>query len=171
MPFDEEDDDVPSIQSQKLGLKNVSSQKSIFDSMPKKPTQEEFEQKVKTVQEKVSANKVKAADLAVNFGKILSDKTLPQNKNPFQKELEKEVVAQMVQWAVDVNNDPNEQYDGMGSMAWITLLLKVAISQRDKINQLEYLVSLLEKKSNSTALTDLVSKEIAKALDSRKKGE
>jgi hypothetical protein len=156
MPFDEEDNDAPSTQSQKVGLKNVSTQKSIFDSMPKKPTQEEFDKKVKTVQEKASAHKSRAAELAVNFSKLLTDKTLPQNKNPFQKELEKEVVTQMVQLGIDINNDPNEQ-EGMGSMTWITLLLKICLSQKDRINQLEYSVSQMEKKIS--------------ALDGNKKGE
>lgn len=145
MPFDEEDSDQPE-QSKKVTLKNVSSQKSIFDSMPKKPTPEEFDQKVKRVQERASHYKAKAADLATQFNKAMADKTLPQNKNMFQQELERDLLQQMVQLAIDINNDPNEK-EGMGSLSWITLLLKTCFSQRDKINRLEYAVSQLEKKS------------------------
>lgn len=145
MPFDEEESDQPE-QSKKVTLKNVSSQKSIFESMPKKPTPEEFDQKVKRVQERASHYKAKAADLATQFNKSMADKTLPQNKNMFQQELEKDLLQQMVQLAIDINNDPNEK-EGMGSLSWITLLLKTCFSQRDKINRLEYAVSQLEKKS------------------------
>lgn len=147
MPFDEDDSEQPE-QPKKVGLKNVSSQKSIFESMPKKPTPEEFDQKVKRVQERASHYKAKAADLAMQFNRAMSDKTLPQNKNMFQQELEKDLLQQMVQLAIDINNDPNEK-EGMGSLSWITLLLKTCFSQRDKINRLEYAVSQLEKKSTT----------------------
>lgn len=166
MPFDEEEDQQ-SVQSQKLGLKKVSTQKSIFDNMPKKRSQEELNEKVAAAQKRAGTHKVKAMELASQFNKILADKTLPQNRNMFQKEVEKELLGKMVQLAADINNDPNEQFDGMGSLGWITLLLRTCFNQRDKINLLEYRVEQLEKKSDP----DLVSKEIAKALDALKKSE
>jgi hypothetical protein len=167
MPFDEEDDNnQPSIQSQKVGLKNVSPQKSIFDSMPKKPTQEDLEKNVKKIQEKASHYKIKAAELATQFNKTMADKTLPQNKNLFQKDAERDLLGQMIQLAIDINNDGREQ-EGMGSLSWITLLLRTCFVQRDKINNLEYAVSQLEKKMEPAVLNDLISK----LLDIRKKSE
>lgn len=166
MPFDEEDTDQQSVQSQKLGLKKVSTQKSIFDSMPKKPSQEDLDIKVAAAQKRASTNKVKAMELANQFNKAMSDKTLPQNRNMFQKEVEKELLGKMIQLAVDINSDTVEQYDGMGSLGWITLLLRTCFGQRDKINLLEYRVEQLEKNKDS------VSKEIAevvKTLDDSKK--
>lgn len=160
MPFDEENDDQPSVQSQKVGLKNVSSQKSIFDSMPKKPSQADLDRQVKDIQQKVSHHKAKAADLATQFNKSMNDHTLPQNKNMFQKEMEKDLLSQMVQLAIDINNDPHEQ-EGMGSLSWIVLLLKTCFSQRDKINQLEY------QQSQQAAKNE----EIMKLLDKLAKSE
>lgn len=145
MPFDEDDNDQQSVQSKKLGLKNVSSQKSIFDAMPKKPTQDDLDRSVKRVQERASGYKAKAAELALHFNKSMADKTLPQNRSLFQQDAEKDLLKQMIELAVDINNDPNEQ-EGMGSLSWITLLLRTCFSQRDKINRLEYSMSLLEKK-------------------------
>lgn len=172
MPFDEENDsELPSVQSQKVGLKNVSSQKSIFDSMPKKPTQEDLNQKVKVIQERASHYKARAADLSTQFYKALADKTLVQNKNQFQVAMENDVLGQMVQLAIDINNDPAEEKDGMGSLSWIVVLLKTALKQRDKINQLEYQVSQLTAKADSNYLSNLISKEIEKALDKNKKSE
>lgn len=170
MPFDEEEDS-PSIQSQKVGLKKVSSQKSIFDSMPKKPTQAEFEDKVHAVQERMSNNKKQASDLASQFIKIMTDKTLKENKSPFALDMEKEVLTNMISLAVQINSDPNEQYDGMGSLGWITLLLKTCLSQRDRINRLEYALTLLDKKTSANELSDFINKEINKALDKKKASE
>ncbi len=150
MPFDEEDND--DLQQQpKIGLKNVSSQSSIFDKKPKVPTQQEFQEKVKQAVDKNISYKEKAASLATQFKKMMQDKTLPQNKNVFAQGLEKEVLANMIQLAVEINNDPNEQ-EGMGSLTWITLLLSSCLSQRDKINQLEYLISDLQKTINLLSL-------------------
>lgn len=170
MPFDEEDNEKPSVQSQKVGLKKVSSQKSIFENMPKKPTQEEFNQAVKKVEERKSGYKLRAAELATQFNKCLADKTLPENKNIFQRELENETLTKMVQLAIDINNDGAE-LEGMGSLGWITLLMKTVFKQRDKINSLEYALLQLEKKMNPAVLSENISKEIAKVLDDKKKSE
>jgi len=144
MPFDEEDD-VPTIQSQKIGLKQVSSQKSIFETLPKKPTQSEFTEQVRQVQERASGYKARTADLASQFNKAVADKTLAINKNNFQKEMEIEVLRNMVKLAQEINSDFNER-EGEGSLSWITLLLSTCFKQRDKINNLEYVISQLEKK-------------------------
>lgn len=166
MPFDEENDDgLPSPHSQKIGLKQVSSQKSIFDSIPKKPTQEEFNTKVKKIHDRDNSYKIRAAELATQFNKIMADKTLVQNKGPFAKEIEKEVLSNMINLAVEINNDGKE-IEGMGSLTWITLLLKTCLSQRNKINQLEYSLSVLEKKLEPSALSKLISKDLDKSKNS-----
>lgn len=149
MPFDEEDDDQEL--APKVGLKNVSSQKSIFDAIPKKPTQNDLTQKVNQVQERASVYKMRAADLSSKFIQIMNDKTLKQNKNIFAKEIERELLTQMAQLAIDINNDQNEK-EGMGSLSWIVLLFKTCLNQRDKINQLEFNFSQLDKKLDSLLL-------------------
>lgn len=170
MPFDEEDNDKISEHSKKIGLKNVSSQKSIFDTMAKKPTQNDLDNKVKKMNDKSTKYKIKVADLTIQFNKTMADKTLPQNQNVFQKDLERDLLLKMIQLAIDINNDESES-EGMGSIGWIVLLFKTCFSQRDRINNLEYMLYNLEKKTNPTILNDLISKEIKNALDNYKKSE
>src|ERR1700722_10222955 len=112
--FDEEPKEP---REQKVKLNQVSSQKSMFDNVPKKTTPEEFQRQVHTQQEKSSSYKVRASKLAIDFGKMMSDKTLSQNKSLFAQEAERETLSNMIQLAVDINNDPNEQ-EGMGSLGW-----------------------------------------------------
>jgi hypothetical protein len=164
MPFDE-DDDVDS-SSKKIGVKNVSTQKSIFESIPKKPSQEDFDRQVQSAQQKMAGYKQKTAELAIQFKKILEDKTLPENKNIFAVELEREVLSKMIELAIEINNDPNEQ-EGMGSLSWITFLFKNLLSQRDRINKLEYTIFQLEKKLDPKLLSALISKEL-QDLDKKK---
>ena len=166
MPFDEEDD-LDS--NRKIGLKKVSSQKSMFDEIPKKPTAEDFQKKVTATQEKSLNYKQRASELAIQFKKICEDKTLVQNKSVFASEIEKEVLSKMVELAIEINNDPNEQ-EGMGSLSWITLLMKVVLSQRERINVLEYNLSLLEKKLEPSYLSNQIIKEL-RNLDKEKKNE
>lgn len=168
MPFDDDEDLEPV--TNKSGLKKVSSQKSIFENKPKKPTQEEFEARVKKVQERASDYKQKAAEYSTQFKKMMSDKTLQQNRNVFATEMESELLGNMIKLAVDVNGDPNEQ-EGMGSLIWIILLLKTCLSQRDRINKLEYTVSLLEKKLEPAVFEAILTKEIRTALDKTKNSE
>ncbi len=170
MPFDEEDTQQ-SVQSQKVGLKNVSSQKSILDSIPKKPTQSDLNQKVKSVTQSLNQNKVKVTELASQFVKSIQDKTLANNKTIFQKDLEKELIQNMVKVAAEINDDPAESQDGMGSLGWITVLLKVCLSQRDRINELEYNLLQVKKQSDPSNLNNLISKEITLAIDKLKKSE
>ena len=172
MPFDD-DEAKPSVQSQKIGLNKVSGQKSVFDNMPKKPTADQFNEKVKQAAEHHSTYKQKAAELATMFNKSMTDRTLTVNKNILAQDAERELLQRMVQLAIDINNDPNEQ-EGMGSLSWITLLLRTCFTQRDKINQLEYSISRLESVSDpkhSAILSDFVKKEIAAALDKKKGSE
>jgi hypothetical protein len=167
MPFDEED---PKEFVPKLGLKQVNGPKSMFDGKPRKPTQQQFQQQVQEVQEKQSGYKKRASELFIQFNRMMVDKTLPENRNIFNIESEKEVLQNMLQLAEEINNDPNEK-EGMGSLTWITLLFKTCLSQRDRLNELEYSITVLQKKTDFSVLADFVNKEIVKALDKKKDGE
>ena len=166
MPLrDDEQDPRKSEHAQKVGLKNVSSQKSIFENKPKKPTPQEFEEKVRQIQDKDLSYKQRAAELALLFNKTMDDKTLKQNKNIFALDFERDLLSRMVKLAIEINNDGAEMAD-MGSMGWITVLLKTCFNQRDRINHLEYTLSQIEKKNEAS-----ISREIQRALDSKKPSE
>ena len=142
---------------------------SMFDNQPRKPTPQEFQQKVQEGQETLAGYKRRAAELFVQFQKSMGDKTLAQNRNIFNRETEKEMLQNMLHLASEINNDPNEQ-EGMGSLTWITLLLKMCLAQRDRMNELEFALESYQRKS-SAALTEAVKKEIALALDKKKESE
>lgn len=144
--------------------------KSMFDAKPRPPSPQEFQQRVQQTQETLSGYKKRAADLFVQFQRAMSDKTLAQNRNVFNHEAEKEMLQNMLQLAVEINNDPNEQ-EGMGSLTWITLLFKTCLAQRDRSNEIEFALVALQKKLEGPALTDYINKEIAKALDKKKGSE
>lgn len=143
MPFEDDEKE----ENKKIGLNKVSSKKSIFDSKPKKPTREDFEKEVKIVHERKLTNKDKVTELAIKFLTMIKDKTLPQNKNPLQLDIEKEVLSEMIRLGEEINSDPNES-ESAGSLSWITILFKIILMQRDRLNLLEYNYDVLEKKIN-----------------------
>lgn len=160
MPFDEEESEETSAPSRE-GLKRVSSQKSIFDSIPKKPTQADLERKIKQMQDRDAGHKLEAAQLAVDFNKVVKDRTLRINKNVIQKDMERELIDRMIAFAFEVNSDVAEQ-DGAGSVSLILLLLKTLLYQRDRINDLEY------SQEQSLKLLDELKKKV-EGLDNIKK--
>jgi hypothetical protein len=171
MPQDK-DGRVPLQSPEEYTPKNTmkSQGKSMFDNRKKEPTQQEFQQKVQTSQETMAGYKKRAAELFVLFQRSMADKTLQQNRNIFNLETEKEMLQHILQLATEINNDPNEQ-EGMGSLTAITLLLKTCLTQRDRINELEFALSQLQRKVDGPALAEFVNKEIAKALDTKKGSE
>lgn len=164
-PFSQPDKYEP-----KIGLKKQPGQKSMFDGRVRPPTQQEFQEKVQQIEDRKASYKQRAADLFMAFSKSMSDKTLPVNRSPLNRDAEREMLQDMVQLAIDINTDPNEQ-EGMGSLTWITCLFKTAMAQRDRINELEYTIAALNKKLNGPEFVEFINKEITKALDKKKSGE
>jgi hypothetical protein len=141
MPFDEEKEDIS--QNRKIGLKQ-QPQKSIFDNIPKKPPVEEFNSKVKESYKTNLSNKDKIQKSIEKFVFFLKDKTLEENKTIFQKSSEKDVLIELLQSAMDLNQDENEQ-PGTGTLTLASTLIKVCLHQKDRINSLEYRLENLEK--------------------------
>jgi len=161
MPFDDEYKDLSKEPPKQSGLKQVSSQKSIFEGRPRPPSQEDLDKRVQKIQENNSSHKQDMASLAAQFLKVMGDKTLPENKNIFAQDMERELLIKMVNLAESIDNDEDEPKMGSGTLGWVTILLKLCLNQRDRLNQLEYALIQQNKKIES----------ITKALDKKKDSE
>lgn len=143
MPFDDEDQ-KPSPSKPRVGLK-LNNANSMFAKDEKKPSKVESEKSAREAVNRSQQYKERAAELVNQFVKILNDKTLENNKNIFSKDLEGEVINKFIQLAIDINLDEDED-DGMGSVGLINLLLKCLLMQRDKINNLDFVINQLKNK-------------------------
>lgn len=144
----------------KGGLK-LNNANSMFANNPKKPSKQEFEQKIQESKERNQDYKERAMALAISFRKILDDKTVPQNKNDFNTEIEREILTNLTNLALDMNTDEQED-EGMGSLGLIALLFRCMLIQRDKINILDYAVNQLEskiKKIESSSIDNKIASE------------
>ena len=145
MPFD--DDDADDDGAKHSGLK-LSNKKSIFNQLPKKSTPAEFQQQVKQSQEKIMGYELEASQLAAMFQKLLEDKTLSENKNQLSLESERELISKIIDIAVKLNNDTNEQ-EGMGSVGISILLFRAVLMYKDRLNKLEFNFAQQEKQIKS----------------------
>ena len=87
-------------------------------------------------------------ELASKFIKASRNKTIATNQGVLSKEYDKDIRAELLRFGIGQNNDETAQYDGMGSIAILTIVLKVLLEYRDRINELEYKLAKLESKSS-----------------------
>jgi hypothetical protein len=140
-----EDDNVVGKTTMNSGLKQSVGPKSMFDGLPKKPRQDDLDNQVKDIRNKSNAYKAKSADLGIKIMQLMKDQTLNINKNQIMSQVEMETIKNLIDLALEINNDDQED-SGIGSISCIVLLFKTCLLQRDKINNIEHKLSLLEKK-------------------------
>lgn len=133
------EDELAKEQTKKV---NLDPSKSRFTR--KIRNKEEFEQLAVNANNQLQKNVVDAFELGKQFKALLNDKTIVANKNFLHESKEKEIIGKLIQYAIDVNCDQNET-EGMGSVALITLLSKCLLTLRDRYNDIEYKYALLER--------------------------
>jgi hypothetical protein len=136
MPFDE-----IKPRNRKTGLK-INNEASKVPP-PKPSATEVFEKKADEAFMKIQGYKQKMWDLSSKFKSFVEDKILPVNKTVISKDVENEVLQQLIAVASEMNED-NTQPEGLGSTALCMLLLKMTLLQRDIINNLGYEVDKLK---------------------------
>lgn len=113
----------------------------------KKQINANFEGQVEEYQIQQAAIVKKAADLTSTFMGLIKDSTLKENKGPIQLDLEQQICKDLTELSLELNQDQT-QPEGIGSAGMTLLLLKIVMYQRDKINELGYKISKLEKSSS-----------------------
>lgn len=80
----------------------------------------------------------RAINCISKYIKICEDKTLAENRSGIVDDVEREIRQDIIQLALDLNNDENEPDNGKGSVVVISALTKILMLYRDRINKLEY---------------------------------
>lgn len=114
---------------------------------PKQDTSALFNKQADEVFSKIEDFKKRSFELGSKFKAIIEDKKLSVNKTQINKDLEQEVLNNLVILANDMNADEN-QPEGVGSVAVSMLLMKMLLIQRDSINDLSFKVETIEKALN-----------------------
>lgn len=105
---------------------------------------EDFDTKAAEAIERAQLRNQQAYDVSQQFQELFKSKTLPENKGPIEQNLERDVIKKITEFAIEINNDPNEP-EGMGSTGVDILLLKTVIALRDNLNEAQFKIAQLEK--------------------------
>lgn len=136
MPF--ENKPIP---TKKGGLKINNDKSSV---LPKENYQEKFDATAKDAIDRNNSYLKQAGELTNRFKALFVDQTLPVNKTSLAKDIEREVVLNLVSLCKLINSDI-DQPDAEGAMALNTIIISMMLQQRDQINQLSYSIDLLQK--------------------------
>lgn len=137
------EEEGPSLKGLKIGNNKSSVNK-------RTQSKEEFEQRAQEAVGNIQDRNKYAMELAQKFLGLVKDKTLFKNKSPLALDVERELTNKLITFAIEVNNDEAELNNDMGSVALLTLLLKITLLQRDQINELSYKLSQLETNGAKT---------------------
>jgi hypothetical protein len=132
-------------------LKNPAAEKQKKEDQERAEYAAKFGQSVESSIQEDNDKNVFAVNVSKKFLKLSSDTTLARNKTSIMNNVEDSIRKEFIQLGIDMNNDESAEQDGMGSMICITVLSKVIMSQRDRINELEYQLQQLAKKIGSSS--------------------
>lgn len=150
----------PENNENKKGVKLDASKSIITNKVKEK---ELFEQKAIEANKNLAQANSKAAQLVKNFWVILKDTELQENKGPLSKNIEKEALNNLIEYARSLNNDENQMEDSLGSISLITLLFKSVLYQKDLLNNANYEINNL--KENIELLKNELRDGLSKKVD------
>lgn len=118
------------------------------DKKEREEYQSRFEENAdKTVQYHDEKGK-KAIDIISRYLKMTEDRTLSRNRGTIANDVEREIRQQLIQLALDMNNDENEEDNGKGSVVALSAVTKVLLIYRDRLNDVEYELQQLKREVN-----------------------
>lgn len=79
------------------------------------------------------------------YMKMADDKTLSRNKGGIAGDVEREIRQDLIQLALDLNNDEFEEDNGKGSVIVLSAVTKILMQYRDRINELEFEIQQLKR--------------------------
>lgn len=139
IPF--EDDENPPQFTPKRTLK-ITNERSSIKANASKP--EDFRNKIAEILSKEDERNKLAFDLTQKYLAILKNKTLDEAKNIIIRDGEKSSIKDLIDFIRIVNSDENME-ENIGTMSLLTTILHCMLLQRDRINELEYQFSKLNR--------------------------
>ena len=137
--------DKPVVATRGVKLKNKASEKAELEKIEKQQYKEKFERAADRTMQNIEDNNTKALNIISKFLKMSEDKTLHKNKGAIALDVEREIRQELIQLVMDFDNDATEDEYGKGSIIAISILSKIVLNLRDRLNDLEY--ELVNKKS------------------------
>ena len=135
-------------------IRNKGAEIAEKEKLQKEEYLKNFNQRAdKTVQYNTEKNK-RVVECISKLMTLADDKTISQNRGSIATDVEKEIRQNLIQMALDLNNDENEEDNGKGSIVVLSAFTKILMMYRDRLNDLEYEMARLKaelKKRDSSS--------------------
>jgi hypothetical protein len=122
-------------------LKNKAAEKAEAEKLEKKQYKEKFEKVADQTMKNMEDSNTRAMNTISKFLKMSEDKTLVRNKGAIALDVEREIRQELIQLVMDFDNDETEDEYGKGSVIAISVLSKIVLNLRDRVNELEYQIA------------------------------
>ncbi len=148
-----QDVDKEVVATRGVKLKNKNAERKEKEKIEREEYKRKFDEKAeKTIQHYNEQNN-RAINIISRFIKMAEDKTLAQNKGGIADDVEREIRQDLIQLALDLNNDENEEDNGKGSVVALSAVTKIILLYRDRLNELEYELLQLKRELNAKNLS------------------
>lgn len=161
MGFSEVDKEV--VPTRGVKLKNKAAEKLEQERVQKEEYKKRFEEQADKTIQHYREKDTKAIDTISRFIKMAGEKTLASNKGGIAIDVEREIRQELIQLAIDLNNDENEEDNGKGSVVVLSAIIKVMLMYRDRINQLEFDIHQLKRDGNKKDLSSRATQQTSDA--------
>jgi hypothetical protein len=142
-------------------LKNKAAEQKEKEKTEREEYMRKFDERAEKTVKHHTEQGNRAIDTISRFLKMTEDKTLARNRGGIANDVEREIRQELIQLALDMNNDENEEDNGKGSVVVLSVVTKIIMMYRDRLNQLEYeihqLKNALQKKEPSSQATQQAS--------------
>ena len=126
-------------------LKNKAAEQAAEDKRQREEYKRKFDERADQTVQHHSQQGNRAIETISRFMKMTEDKTLVRNKGGIANDVEREIRQDLIQLALDMNNDETEEDNGKGSVVVLSVVTKILLMQRDRINELEYELQQMKK--------------------------
>jgi hypothetical protein len=140
MPTNKE---IVATRSVKLKTKAVAQKEQ--DAQERKEYEARFEENAEKTIKYHDEKSKKAIDIISRYLKMTEDKTLKRNRGSIANDVEREIRQEIINLALDMNNDENEEDNGKGSVVVLSAVTKILLVYRDRLNDMEFEVQQLKR--------------------------
>lgn len=137
-------------------LKNKAAEKAAQEKKEREEYKRRFSEHAERTVKYHSDTSNNTVEIIKSYMRMAEDKTLPSNRGSIGDDVEREIRQNIIQLALDLNNDENEEDNGKGSVVLLSAITKILLMYRDKINILEYELALLKHEQQNTSKSSTI---------------
>jgi hypothetical protein len=119
-------------------LRNKAAEKREAEKLEREQYKERFEKAADQSVQNEQDTQERSLNTITKFMKMFENKILHRNKTSIALDVEREIRQELVQLVIELDNDETKDEYGTGSVIAITILSKIVLNLRDRINDLEY---------------------------------